>query len=89
MEQWFKGTVSANIVDEYGSLYQGIFSWKFPVAFKTFEYAVCFRAQYGTGAAWGTLVSYTANTATIRIFDISSRSGNDLHLGVYAKGKWK
>lgn len=83
--------ITAAINNEYGSLYQGVFAWTFPIQFlEKPEVVICSKAQYGTGASWGTVYTWSVSSADIRAFDTFSRaSANEMRFTAYAKGKWK
>lgn len=92
LEQWVSDKLTtAGINNAYGSLYQGVFSWTFPIQFlERPEIVICSKAQYGTGASWGTVNSWSVSSTVIRAFDAFSRaSANEMRFTVYAKGKWK
>nr|DAH83506.1 MAG TPA: hypothetical protein [Caudoviricetes sp.] len=92
LEQWVSDKlITAAINNSYGSLYQGIFSWIFPIQFlEKPEIVICSKAQYGTGASWGTIYNWSASSVNIRAFDTFSRaSANEMRFIAYAKGKWK
>lgn len=92
LEQWVtEKKITAAINNKYGSLYQGLFSWIFPISFfEKPEIVLCSKSQYGTGASWGTVFSWSKSSADIRAFDIVSRvSANDMVFTAYAKGRWK
>lgn len=91
LEQWFSGKRSAGITNAYGSLYQGTHDWFYPIEFiDTPDTVICSKAQYDTGASWGTIYSFTKQYATIRAYDIVSRPvDKKLNVILYAKGKWK
>lgn len=83
--------ITAAINNKYGSLYQGVFAWTFPIQFlEKPEVVICSKAQYGTGASWGTVYTWSVSSADIRAFDTFSRaSANEMRFTAYAKGKWK
>ena len=92
LEQWVSDKlVTAKINNKYNSLYQGMFSWTFPVQFiEQPEIVICSKAQYGNGASWGTIYNWSVSLANIRAFDTVSRaSANEMKFTAYAKGKWK
>lgn len=75
----------------YGSLYQGVKTYTFPVAFIEVPTCVqCSRAKWGSGASWGTVDGFTKTTITVRAIDVLSRaSGTNTHISWFAIGKWK
>lgn len=83
--------ITAAINNKYGSLYQGVFAWTFPIQFlEKPEVVICSKAQYGTGASWGIVYTWSVSSADIRAFDTFSRaSANEMRFTAYAKGKWK
>lgn len=92
LEQWISDKlVTAAINNKYNSLYQGMFSWTFPIQFlETPEVVICSKAQYGNGASWGTIYNWSVSLANIRAFDTVSRgSANEMKFTAYAKGRWK
>lgn len=92
LEQWVSDKlITAEINNKYNSLYQGMFSWTFPVQFtEQPEIVICSKAQYGNGASWGTIYNCSVSLVNIRAFDTVSRdSANEMKFTAYAKGKWK
>lgn len=91
MEQWLNAIITASITNKYSdALYQGTFGWTLPVPFSTYEFAVCVKAQYDTGASWGTVYAISNTIITIRVFDVTSRaSSKKMSVILYARGRWK
>lgn len=92
LEQWVSDKLTtAKINNKYNSLYQGVFSWTFPIRFlEQPEIIICSKAQYGNGASWGTVYNWSVSLANIRAFDTVSReSANEMKFTAYAKGRWK
>lgn len=91
LEQWIDSTRTWAIQNSYGSLYQGTHDWIFPTTFIALpDIVICAKAQYDTGASWGTVLSFTNRYATLRAFDVVSRPAeNKMRLVAYAKGFWK
>lgn len=92
LEQWLeRSKVRWSIPNKYGTLYQGLYTWTYPVPFvEVPDFVICSKAQWGTGASWGTLYSKNTTEATFRAFDVVSRGNEyEMYFEVYAIGKWK
>ena len=92
MIEW--NSVSDNtfaITSSYGSLYQGVKTYTYPVEFIDVPTCVqCSRAKWGNGASWGTVDGYTKSNITVRAIDVLSRaSGTNVAVSWLAIGKWK
>ena len=93
LEQWvFQSKVSWAIDKAYGSLFQGIKYWVYPIPFIDVpEFAVCPKAQWDTGASWSTILDYNSKTQLcLRAFDVVERNTEyKMEFLAYARGKWK
>lgn len=91
LEQWINATVPWGITNAYASLYQGIYHWHYPIQFYTTpDFVVCAKAQYDTGASWGTVFSFSSDYASLRAFDVVARQvEKKMVVLAYARGKWK
>lgn len=93
LEQWvWHSKVKWPIDKAYGALYQGVYYWTYPIPFiENPDFAMCPKAQWDTGASWGTV--YTTNSTTqlgLRAFDIVQRgTAYSMEYMAYAKGRWK
>ena len=76
MIQYVYMEVTDQAIDSaYGSLYNGLRVWTFPLPFVGTRPSVsCTQFQWGNGASWGSVRGASATTATLRGTDISSRS---------------
>lgn len=87
---WVNTTVSMAINTAYGSLYQGAYTWTFPVEFVSAPTVTVGAVRWGTGASWGTLGSAPSTTqAILRGIDIASRASGSTHIEAMAIGWWK
>lgn len=78
------------IANAYGSLYQSIRVWTFPVPFVERPAVSCSEAQWGTGCSWGSVRGANATTATLRIMDAFQRqAGTNVSISAIAIGRWK
>ncbi|BDF37569.1 hypothetical protein CE91St62_16300 [Lachnospiraceae bacterium] len=91
MEQWINQNRTWGLTNAYGSLYQGTHGWTYPIKFISIpDIVVCAKAQYDTGASWGTVYSFSETIATFRAFDVVARAAaNKMRLVAYASGRWK
>lgn len=81
-------TVSINTA--YGSLFQGSYTWTFPVAFISTPTVTCGAFKHGTGASWGTVADVSTTNSNLRGIDVYSRaSGTATLIQAMAIGKWK
>ena len=87
-------TLSITVTDQaidtaYGSLYQSIRSWTFPVSFSSPPSVTCGKARWGTAANWSGVSATTSNTTTFRFWDTRSRAlGTDMLIEAIAIGRW-
>lgn len=88
-ECWIRTSKNVALNNAYGSLYQGTWSWTFPITFTEAPTVVCSQFQWGTGASWGTAPSASATTASLRGIDVLSRASGACEISAYAIGKWK
>lgn len=73
----------------YGSLYTGTRDWTFPAVFSASPVTTVGLCRWGTGASWGTISDNSATSATLRFFDIISRStGTSFVYSATAIGWW-
>ena len=90
--QWNRLTVTNQAINSaYGSLYQGVRTITFPIAFYgDVPSCQCSEFQWGTGASWGTIGNRTLTTMVCRGFDIQSRAaGVNCYISWLAIGRWK
>lgn len=74
----------------YLSMYQGIRTITFPMEFKNVPTVSCGQFLWGTSASWGSVVSITRTTATLRGMDLVSRElGVVCDISWMAIGRWK
>lgn len=74
----------------YGSLFQSIRVWTFPVPFIETPAVSCSQFQWGTGASWGGIRGASTVSAALRVYDAFSRAaGTDTHISAIAIGRWK
>ena len=74
LEQWIDAVRTFAINNSYGSLYQGTHDWIFPIRFLTTpDIVICAKAQFDTGASWGTVYSFSDTYASIRAYDVVAR----------------
>lgn len=92
---WMICTLQTTVTDQaienaYGSLYQSIRVWTFPVPFVKRPAVSCSEAQWGTGCSWGSVRGANATTATLRIMDAFQRqAGTNVSISAIAIGRWK
>ena len=87
---WINSNVSMAINTAYGSLYQGSYTWTFPVEFVSAPTVTVGAVRWGTGASWGTLGGAPSTTqAVLRGIDIASRASGSTHIEAMAIGWWK
>ena len=91
LECCIKTTKNVAINNEYGSLYQGSWTWTFPsaVAFTAAPTVTCSHFKWGTGASWGTVAGSSTASADLRVIDVMSRASGSCDIAAYAIGKWK
>ena len=88
-ECWINTTENVALNTAYGSLYQGTWTWNFPLTFTAAPTVTCSHFKWGTGASWATISSSTTTSADIRGIDAYSRSSGSTAIAAYAIGKWK
>lgn len=88
-ECWIRTTQNVALNNAYGSMYQGTWSWTFPLTFTTAPTVTCSELRWGTGASWGTIAAATTTSATLRGIDVTSRASGSCAISAYAIGKWK
>lgn len=87
---WISSTEQVAMTSAYGSLYQGTFTWKFPVPFAEPPAVSVGAVRWGTGASWGTLAGEPSTTqAVLRGIDAFSRASGDTYVNAVAIGRWK
>lgn len=89
LECWIRTTQNVAINNAYGSLYQGVWTWNFPVTFITPPTVVCSEMKWGTSASWAETTGVTISTASLRAFDVASRASGSTVISAYAIGRWK
>lgn len=92
MIAWINTTrTDISITNAYGSLYQGVHSWTFPVAFVGTPAVTCNTCKWGTSASWGHgYQAATTTTGYFRAWDINSRAaGTSTTVSLTAVGRWK
>ena len=88
-ECWVRTQQNVAINLSYGSLYQGTWTWTFPITFIENPTVTCSRFKWGSGASWGTVSTETTTGASLRGIDTSSRASGSTIISAYAIGKWK
>lgn len=87
---WVNTTVNMAINTAYGSLYQGSYTWTFPVEFVSAPTVTVGAVRWGTGASWGTLAGAPSTTqAVLRGIDTASRASGSTLIEAIAVGWWK
>lgn len=87
---WINASVNMAIKNAYGSLYQGTYTWTFPVAFASAPTVAVGAVKWGSGASWGTLGNASSTTQVIiRGIDTTSRASGSTHIEAIAVGWWK
>lgn len=87
---WINSNVNMAINTAYGSLYQGSYTWIYPVEFVSAPAVTVGAVRWGTGASWGTLASAPSTTqAILRGIDTASRASGSTHIEAMAIGWWK
>ena len=89
VECWVRTQQNIAINTAYGSLYQGTWTWTFPITFIANPTVICSRFKWGTSASWGTVSTETTTEASLRGIDISSRASGSTIIAAYAIGRWK
>ena len=87
---WLNTSVNMAMNTAYSSLYQGGYTWTFPVEFASTPTVTVGAMRWGTGASWGTLGGVPTTTqATLRGIDTNSRASGSTHIEAMAIGWWK
>lgn len=92
LEQWIECSKTRwAIQNKYGILYQGLYTWTYPIPFVEIpDFVVCSQMQWSTGAPWATVYSKRKAEAVLRAFDVVARGTEyEAYFEAYAKGKWK
>lgn len=85
-----KKTTLENTLSVYGSLFQTVQEWTFPIPFVNIPTVTCGKFLIGTGASWGTVLSEDKTLANLRVIDIAKRTaGENAFISATAIGKWK
>lgn len=92
MIEWLSTTVTDQAINTaYGSLYRGIRTWTFPVAFNAVPTVSCSLFKWGTGGSWGSL-NGLPNTTAVELTgtDVNTRAtGTNCYISAVAIGRWK
>ena len=88
-ECWVHTAQNVALNNAYGSLYQGAWTWKFPITFNANPAVTCSHFKWGTGGSWGTIGGVSTTAATLRGFDTYSRAAGTCDIAAYAIGRWK
>ena len=88
-ECWVHTAQNVALNNAYGSLYQGTWTWKFPITFNANPAVTCSHFKWGTGGSWGTIGGVSTTAATLRGFDTYSRATGTCDIAAYAIGRWK
>ena len=88
-ECWIRTEQNVAINGAYGSLFQGTWTWNFPITFITGPAVTCSHFKWGSGASWGTVSTANTTSASLRSIDISSRASGSCVISAYAIGRWK
>lgn len=88
-ECWIRTSQNVAINTSYGSLYQGTWTWNFPITFIEAPTANCSHFKWGTGASWGSVSTTATTSAGLRGLDTNSRASGTTTISAYAIGKWK
>ena len=88
-ECWITTTKNVALNTAYGSLYQGSWTWTFPITFNANPAVTCSLFKWGTGASWGAVSAATTTNATLRGIDAISRASGSCAIAAYAIGRWK
>ena len=87
---WLNTSANVAMNTAYGSLYQGSYTWTFPVEFVSAPTVTVGAMRWGTGASWGTLGGAPSTTqAILRGIDIVSRASGSTHIEAMAIGLWQ
>lgn len=87
---WINTTsTSIAINNAYGSLYYANYDWTFPASFIGIQTTTCSQFKWGTSASWGSVSGGNSIVATLRVYDIASRSsGTETRISAMAIGGW-
>ena len=88
-ECWMTTSQSVALNNSYGSLYQGTWTWSFPITFTGAPVVACSQFKWGTSASWGTIASSSTTSADLRGIDVASRASGTCSISAYAIGRWK
>lgn len=88
---WDRKIVYDQAIDtSYGNAFQGTRNITYPVNFISQPSAQCSCFHWGTSASWGSVLSTTTSTLTVRGCDFFSRAiGTSCEISWIAIGKWK
>jgi hypothetical protein len=86
---YYSGTKSIAINYSYGTLYQGTYTYDFPISFASIPAVSVGQSQWGTGASWGMVSDVTTSIVTLRFIDAFSRTAASMHISYIAIGRWK
>ena len=87
---WINKNDNVTVSSAYGSLYQGTYTWIFPVAFSASPLVSIGAMRWGTGASWGTLSGAPTTTqAVLRCIDAFTRASGSTYINAIAIGWWK
>lgn len=87
---WINKNDNVTVNSAYGSLYQGTYTWIFPVAFSASPLVSIGAMRWGTGASWGTLSGAPTTTqAVLRCIDAFTRASGSTYINAIAIGWWK
>lgn len=85
-----KSINNLDTLQAYGSLYQQIWRWDYPVKFYENPFVTCGQFIIGTGASWGTVAGANTQYANLRVIDIVPRAtGEIVSIRAMAIGRWK
>ena len=57
------------ILAQYGTGFQGVYKWTYPMVFKNYPHVSVECAVYATGASWGFATNSTKNLVEVRVID--------------------
>lgn len=78
--------VTAQLPNEYGSLYQNTVVINLPITFASSPTVTLCKAQWETGASWGYIASTTTSSFTMRVIDVIRRSYGNIKYSYIAIG---
>ncbi len=74
----------------YGSLYEGVREWNYPVNFISTPTVICSEFFWGTGASWGSVRLTRENSCQLIGYDAYPRpEGEVVQISAMAIGRWK